>query len=84
MLVARRSGFRLGGRNDGLRALGVGSLRRIPAAVRLPFDFPLREPQDRLRTNGQPRFGLGNGAWCGGTGWGRGLVRVRRGGWVMV
>ena len=54
MLVNGRSGFRLGGRNDGLGVMGRRGRRGVPhprPAVppsRAPFAFP----QDRLRTNG--------------------------------
>ena len=42
MLVDRRSGFRLGGRNDGLGVRGRG----VTAADAAGCPFPLREPQD--------------------------------------
>ena len=55
MLVNRRSGFRLGGRNDGLGVMGVGH-RSVPPPVRSPFK---RIGTGSGRTGGGGHYGLG-------------------------
>ena len=69
MLVGRRSGFRLGGRNDGLGMMGAGH-RGVPPPVRSLFES--------LRTNGRGRPIICNQEWdreipasAGITGWGQ-------------